>query len=67
MFLSLFVTDTMDNMSRLLSIYPELEDIVKDMNTYLIQPEERADKLEEEYKQEVARLKEEIEKLKQKN
>ena len=61
------MTDTMDNMSRLLSIYPELEDIVKDMNTYLIQPEERADKLEEEYKQEVARLKEEIEKLKQKN
>ena len=67
MFLSLFVTDTTDNMSRLLSIYPELEDIVKDMNTYLIQAEERADKLEEEYKQEVARLKEEIEKLKQKN
>ena len=40
MFLSLFVTDTTDNMSRLLSIYPELEDIVKDMNTYLAQPEE---------------------------
>ncbi len=40
MFLSLFVTDTTDDMSRLLSIYPELEDIVKDMNTYLTQPEE---------------------------
>ena len=40
MFLSLFVTDTTDNMSKLLSIYPELEDIVKDMNTYLTQPEE---------------------------
>lgn len=40
MFLSLFVTDTTDNMSRLLSIYPELEDIVKDMNSYLAQPEE---------------------------
>ena len=40
MFLSLFVTDTTDNMSKLLSIYPELEDIVKDMNTYLAQPEE---------------------------
>ena len=40
MFLSLFVTDTTDNMSRLLSIYPELEDIVRDMNTYLAQPEE---------------------------
>lgn len=26
--------------SKLLSIYPELEDIVKDMNTYLTQPEE---------------------------
>ena len=40
MFLSLFVTDTTDNISRLLSIYPELEDIVKDMNTYLTRPEE---------------------------
>ena len=40
MFLSLFVTDTTDDMSRLLSIYPELEDIVEDMNTYLAQPEE---------------------------
>ena len=40
MFLSLFVTDTTHNMNRLLSIYPELEDIVKDMNTYLTQPEE---------------------------
>ena len=40
MFLSLFVTDTTDNMSKLLSIYPELEDIVEDMNTYLAKPEE---------------------------
>ena len=40
MFLSLFVTDTMDNMSRLLSVYPELEDIVRDMGQYLSRPEE---------------------------
>ena len=40
MFLSLFVTDTTDNMSRLLSVYPELEDIVKDMGQYLSRPEE---------------------------
>ena len=40
MFLSLFVTDTTDNMSRLLSVYPELEDIVRDMGQYLSRPEE---------------------------
>ena len=40
MFLSLFVTDTTDNMSRLLSVYPELEDIVKDMGQYLSRLEE---------------------------
>ncbi len=39
-FLSLFVTDTTDDMSRLLSIYPELEDIVRDMGQYLSRPEE---------------------------
>ena len=40
MFLSLFVTDTTDNMSRLLSVYPELEDIVRDMGQYLSRPGE---------------------------
>jgi hypothetical protein len=40
MYLSLFVTENVDDMERLLAIYPDLVDIVNDMNRYLTKPEE---------------------------
>lgn len=40
MYLSLLVTETVSDLERLLTIYPELEGIVTDMNYYMTRPEE---------------------------
>lgn len=68
MYLSLFVAENSEEIDQLVNIFPELSDIRQELNEYLVRPKEAEKKAkaeaEKEVKEEIERLKAEIEQLK---